>query len=128
MGKVRGASTPAERTPDRDVLDVEVRSAASIPVRPARLIADGCGLSRGEASRLVEKVVPLPLSGGLRGVDLRAEAGVRGRYGGRRHRRTDTPYNARPRPVFRPGHVTSVAQPQATPFTVNARGFALLPL
>ncbi len=68
---------------DRDVLDVEVRSAASIPVRPARLIADGCGLSRGEARRLVEKVVPLPLSGGLRGVDLRAEAGVRGRYGGR---------------------------------------------
>ncbi len=46
----------------------------------------------------------------------------------RGHRRTDTPYNARPRPVFRPGHVTSVAQPQATPFTVNARGFALLPL
>lgn len=74
-------------------------------------------------------VVPLPLSGGLRGVDLRAEAEVFG--AGRELRgplRTYTPYNARPRPVFRPGHVTSVAQPQATPFTVNARGFALLPL
>ena len=42
--------------PDRpiaDVLDVTVRFTARIPVRPARLIADGCGLSRAEVVRLI---------------------------------------------------------------------------
>lgn len=39
--------------PDADVLDVTVRFAARIPVRPVRLIADGCGLSRGEVERLI---------------------------------------------------------------------------
>ncbi|MDG4808941.1 DUF1062 domain-containing protein [Micromonospora sp. WMMD1120] len=38
---------------DHDVLDVAVRFAARIPVRPVRLIADGCGLSRGEVGRLI---------------------------------------------------------------------------
>lgn len=38
---------------DREVIDVAVRFAARIPVRPVRLIADGCGLSRGEVERLI---------------------------------------------------------------------------
>ncbi|MEV6195888.1 DUF1062 domain-containing protein [Streptomyces sp. NPDC051920] len=38
---------------DREVIDVSVRFAARIPVRPARLIAEGCGLSRAEVERLV---------------------------------------------------------------------------
>ncbi|MFI6652560.1 DUF1062 domain-containing protein [Streptomyces sp. NPDC050529] len=40
---------------DREVIDVEVRFAARIPVRPARLIADGCGLSRAEVERLIKE-------------------------------------------------------------------------
>ncbi|MEU8503152.1 DUF1062 domain-containing protein [Streptomyces brevispora] len=36
-----------------DVIDVSVRFAARIPVRPARLIAEGCGLSRAEVGRLI---------------------------------------------------------------------------
>ncbi|MCQ9183205.1 DUF1062 domain-containing protein [Streptomyces sp. IBSBF 2953] len=42
----------AER-PDREVLDVSVRFAARIPVRPVRLIAEGCALSRAETERLI---------------------------------------------------------------------------
>ncbi|WP_433268738.1 DUF1062 domain-containing protein [Micromonospora vinacea] len=38
---------------DLDVIDVAVRNAARIPVRPARLIAEGCGLSRAEVDRLI---------------------------------------------------------------------------
>ncbi|CAM3956130.1 DUF1062 domain-containing protein [Kibdelosporangium persicum] len=38
---------------DREVIDVSVRFAARIPVRPVRLIADGCGLPRAEVERLV---------------------------------------------------------------------------
>lgn len=38
---------------DREVIDVAVRFAARIPVRPVRLIAEGCGLPRAEAERLV---------------------------------------------------------------------------
>lgn len=38
---------------DREVIDVWVRFAARIPVRPARLIARGCGLSRAEVGRLI---------------------------------------------------------------------------
>ncbi|MFF8923412.1 DUF1062 domain-containing protein [Streptomyces koyangensis] len=38
---------------DREVIDVSVRFAAQIPVRPVRLIADGCGLSRAEVERLI---------------------------------------------------------------------------
>ncbi|HEY1174908.1 MAG TPA: DUF1062 domain-containing protein [Phytomonospora sp.] len=46
---------------DPDVLDVSVRFEARIPVRPVRLIAEGCGLSRAEVERLIEegKVVSL---------------------------------------------------------------------
>ncbi|WET82017.1 DUF1062 domain-containing protein [Amycolatopsis sp. QT-25] len=40
---------------DWTFLDVSVRFAARIPVRPARLIAEGCGLSRGEVKRLIEE-------------------------------------------------------------------------
>ncbi|MFE7157735.1 DUF1062 domain-containing protein [Streptomyces sp. NPDC057636] len=38
---------------DREVIDVSVRFAAWIPVRPVRLIAEGCGLSRAEVERLI---------------------------------------------------------------------------
>jgi hypothetical protein len=38
---------------DREVIDVSVRFAARIPVRPVRLIADGCRLSRAEVERLI---------------------------------------------------------------------------
>ncbi|PJN05275.1 hypothetical protein CG740_04325 [Streptomyces sp. CB01201] len=40
---------------DREVIDVSVRFAARIPVRPERLVAEGCGLSRAEVARLVEE-------------------------------------------------------------------------
>ncbi|WP_371679014.1 DUF1062 domain-containing protein [Streptomyces sp. NBC_01276] len=40
---------------DREVIDVSVRFAARIPVRPLRLIAEGCGLSRAETERLAEE-------------------------------------------------------------------------
>ncbi|MFI6467494.1 DUF1062 domain-containing protein [Streptomyces sp. NPDC050528] len=39
--------------PDREVIDVSVRFGARIPVRPVRLIAEGCGLSRAEVGRLI---------------------------------------------------------------------------
>ncbi|MGP9023020.1 DUF1062 domain-containing protein [Streptomyces sp. BR1] len=38
---------------DREVIDVSVRFAARIPVRPVRLIAEGCGLSGAEVGRLI---------------------------------------------------------------------------
>jgi hypothetical protein len=38
---------------NREVIDVSVRFAARIPVRPVRLIAEGCRLSRGETERLI---------------------------------------------------------------------------
>ncbi|MEU6011873.1 DUF1062 domain-containing protein [Streptomyces sp. NPDC047453] len=38
---------------DCEVIDVSVRFAARIPVRPVRLIAEGCGLSRAEVERLI---------------------------------------------------------------------------
>ena len=39
--------------PDREVIDVSVRFAARIPIRPVRLIAEGCGLPRAEVERLL---------------------------------------------------------------------------
>ncbi|MFF0724880.1 DUF1062 domain-containing protein [Streptomyces sp. NPDC004134] len=39
----------------REVIDVTVRFAARIPVRPVRLIADGCALTRAEAERLIDE-------------------------------------------------------------------------
>ncbi|WP_369234197.1 DUF1062 domain-containing protein [Streptomyces sp. R21] len=53
-----------------EVIDVSVRFAARIPVRPVRLIAEGCGLSRAEVERLITegKVVSADrLSGRLSG-------------------------------------------------------------
>ncbi|MFF3768586.1 DUF1062 domain-containing protein [Streptomyces sp. NPDC001922] len=50
--------------------DVSVRFAAPIPVRPARLIAEGCGLSRAEVERLIAEgklVSAVRLSGKLSG-------------------------------------------------------------
>ncbi|MET9087743.1 DUF1062 domain-containing protein [Streptomyces sp. NPDC004237] len=38
---------------DREAMDVSVRFAAPIPVRPVRLIAEGCGLPRAEVERLL---------------------------------------------------------------------------
>ncbi|MEV0635926.1 DUF1062 domain-containing protein [Streptomyces sp. NPDC050619] len=38
---------------DREVIDVSVRFAVPIPVRPVRLIAEGCALSRAEVERLI---------------------------------------------------------------------------
>ncbi|MEV6192035.1 DUF1062 domain-containing protein [Streptomyces sp. NPDC051920] len=40
---------------DQEVIDVSVRFAARIPVRPVRLIAEGCGLPRAEVERLLEE-------------------------------------------------------------------------
>ncbi|WP_410821191.1 DUF1062 domain-containing protein [Micromonospora sp. 050-3] len=55
---------------DLDVIDVAIRNAARIPVRPTRLIADGCGLSRAEVDRLITEgkvVSAVRLSGKLSG-------------------------------------------------------------
>ncbi|MFJ5985822.1 DUF1062 domain-containing protein [Lentzea sp. NPDC092896] len=38
---------------EQEVIDVAVRFGARIPVRPVRLIADACGLSRAEVERLI---------------------------------------------------------------------------
>lgn len=51
-----------------EVIDVSVRFAARIPVRPVRLIAEGCGLSRAEVERLITEgslVSAVRLSGKL---------------------------------------------------------------
>ncbi|MGW1912646.1 DUF1062 domain-containing protein [Streptomyces sp. NPDC002076] len=55
---------------DREVIDVSVRFAARIPVRPVRLIAEGCGLSRAEVEGLITEgklVSAVRLSGKLSG-------------------------------------------------------------
>jgi hypothetical protein len=55
---------------DDDVIDVRVRFAARIPVRPVRLIAEGCGLSRAEVDRLITEgriVSAVRLTGKLSG-------------------------------------------------------------
>jgi hypothetical protein len=55
---------------DREVIDVSVHFAARIPVRPVRLIAEGCGLSRAEVERLITEgkvVSAIRLSGKLSG-------------------------------------------------------------
>jgi len=55
---------------DREVIDVSVRFAARIPVRPVRLIADGCRLPRAEVERLITEgklVSAVRLSGRLTG-------------------------------------------------------------
>ncbi|MEV0091682.1 DUF1062 domain-containing protein [Streptomyces sp. NPDC050738] len=55
---------------DSDVIDVAVRFAARIPVRPVRLIAEGCGLSRGRVEKLLTEgklVSAVRLTGRLSG-------------------------------------------------------------
>ncbi|MFE0923919.1 DUF1062 domain-containing protein [Streptomyces mutabilis] len=55
---------------DREVIDVSVRFEARIPVRPVRLIAEGCGLSRAEVERLITEgklVSAVRLSGRISG-------------------------------------------------------------
>jgi hypothetical protein len=49
----RRLDTGGSDHPDHEVIDVAVRPAARIPVRPVRLIAEGCGLSRAEVERLI---------------------------------------------------------------------------
>ncbi|MGW3421177.1 DUF1062 domain-containing protein [Streptomyces phaeochromogenes] len=54
----------------RDAIDVSVRFAARIPVRPVRLIAEGFGLSRAEVERLITEgslISAIRLSGKLSG-------------------------------------------------------------
>ncbi|GHJ36783.1 DUF1062 domain-containing protein [Streptomyces sp. TS71-3] len=55
---------------DREVIDVSVRFAARVPVRPVRLIAEGCDLSRADVERLITEgrlVSAVRLSGKLSG-------------------------------------------------------------
>ena len=55
---------------DQEAIDVSVRFAARIPVRPVRLIAEGCGLSRAEVERLITEgklVSAIRLTGKLSG-------------------------------------------------------------
>jgi hypothetical protein len=55
---------------EREVIDVSVHFAARIPVRPVRLIAEGCRLSRAEVERLITEgklVSAVRLSGKLSG-------------------------------------------------------------
>jgi hypothetical protein len=55
---------------EREVVDVSVRFAARIPVRPVRLIAEGFGLSRAEVERLIAEgklVSAVRLTGRLSG-------------------------------------------------------------
>ncbi|MEU7581436.1 DUF1062 domain-containing protein [Streptomyces sp. NPDC041068] len=55
---------------DDEVIDVSVRFAARIPVRPVRLIAEGFGLPRAEVERLIGEgklVSAVKLSGKLSG-------------------------------------------------------------
>ncbi|MFF7247115.1 DUF1062 domain-containing protein [Embleya sp. NPDC008237] len=62
--------TGESQSPDGEVIDVSVRFAARIPLRPARLIAEGCGLSRAEVERLITEgnvVSAVRLSGKLSG-------------------------------------------------------------
>ncbi|WP_431771783.1 DUF1062 domain-containing protein [Streptomyces cucumeris] len=53
---------------DQEVIDVSVRFTARIPVRPTRLIAEGCGLSRAGVEKLITEgklVSAVRLSGKL---------------------------------------------------------------
>ncbi|SDN44865.1 DUF1062 domain-containing protein [Actinacidiphila guanduensis] len=40
---------------DQESIDVSVRFAAAIPIRPLRLIAEGCALTRAQADRLAKE-------------------------------------------------------------------------
>ncbi|QKW08703.1 DUF1062 domain-containing protein [Streptomyces sp. NA04227] len=51
--ELNGESAADDWVTDDSVLDVSVHFAARIPVRPVRLIAEGCGLSRAEVERLL---------------------------------------------------------------------------
>jgi hypothetical protein len=50
--KDQNRELPGGDHPEHEVIDVSVRFAARIPVRPVRLIAEGCGLPRAEVERL----------------------------------------------------------------------------
>ncbi|MGW4948019.1 DUF1062 domain-containing protein [Actinoplanes sp. NPDC004185] len=62
--------TGAPDQPDGDTIEVSVRFAAPIPIRPVRLIADGFGFSRAEVTKLVAEgslVSAVRLTGKLSG-------------------------------------------------------------
>ncbi|MFE4638565.1 DUF1062 domain-containing protein [Streptomyces sp. NPDC056773] len=62
--------TGGSEYPEDEAIDVSVRFEAQIPVRPVRLIAEGCALSRGEVERLIADgrlVSAVRLSGKLSG-------------------------------------------------------------
>jgi hypothetical protein len=62
--------TDGQEQLDDEVVEVSVRFAARIPVRPVRLIAEGCGLARAEVERLIRDgrlVSVVRLSGTLNG-------------------------------------------------------------
>ncbi|NSC22692.1 DUF1062 domain-containing protein [Streptomyces albus subsp. chlorinus] len=62
--------TGAPECPEDEAVEVEVRFAARIPVRPVRLIADGFGLPRAEVERLIAEgslVSAVRLSGKVTG-------------------------------------------------------------
>ncbi|WP_327235496.1 DUF1062 domain-containing protein [Streptomyces sp. NBC_01317] len=61
---------PAHQDDKSEAIEVSVRFAARVPVRPARLIADGFGLPRAEVERLIREgnlVSTIRLSGKLSG-------------------------------------------------------------
>ncbi|MER5727194.1 DUF1062 domain-containing protein [Streptomyces sp. NPDC002138] len=67
-----GRSHPSHRPPrpDGEAIEVSVRFAARVPVRPVRLIAEGFGFARAEAERLLAEgnlVSTVRLSGKLSG-------------------------------------------------------------
>ncbi|MDK0520119.1 DUF1062 domain-containing protein [Streptomyces sp. ML-6] len=65
-----GPVRPDDGATDDGATDVSVRFAARIPVRPVRLIAEGCGLPRAEVERLIAEgklVSAARLSGKLSG-------------------------------------------------------------
>ncbi|WP_255954932.1 DUF1062 domain-containing protein [Streptomyces odontomachi] len=69
LDRVRSLAHPSE-TESSGKIDVSVHFAARIPVRPVRLIAEGCGLSRAEVERLItagKLVSAVRLSGKLSG-------------------------------------------------------------
>ncbi|MFE2283793.1 DUF1062 domain-containing protein [Streptomyces sp. NPDC059443] len=68
--RLDGGGTEQPYGPDGEVIDVSVRFAARIPVRPVRLIAEGFGLSRAEVEGLLAAgnlVSTVRLSGKLSG-------------------------------------------------------------
>ncbi|MFD9338957.1 DUF1062 domain-containing protein [Streptomyces sp. NPDC060028] len=68
--RLDGGAPDQPHQPEGEAIEVSVRFAARIPVRPVRLIADGFGFSRAEVERLLAEgnlVSTVRLSGKLSG-------------------------------------------------------------